>query len=74
MIEIAPPAVATDLMPGHADNPNSMPLAAYIAETIANLKAQPKGPENLVERVGMLRHAERDGTYGKVFGMLNGAH
>jgi uncharacterized oxidoreductase len=27
VLELAPPAVATDLMPGHAENPNSMPLA-----------------------------------------------
>lgn len=73
VIEIAPPAVATDLMPGHASNPNSMPLPDYVAETLANLKAHPSGPENLVTRVGMLRNAERDGSYQKVFGMLNGA-
>uniref|UniRef100_UPI0035CAA9EE SDR family oxidoreductase n=1 Tax=uncultured Sphingomonas sp. TaxID=158754 RepID=UPI0035CAA9EE len=74
VIEIAPPAVATDLMPGHAENPNSMPLDAYIAETMANLKAHPEGPENLVARVGLLRDAERNGAYEQVFGMLNGAH
>lgn len=74
VIEIAPPAVATDLMPGHAENPNSMPLDAYIAETVANLKAQPHGPENLVTRVGPLRNAERDGKFDQVFGMLNAAH
>jgi len=72
VIEIAPPAVATDLMPGHAENPNSMPLGAYIAETIAHLKAHPQGPENLVDRVLWLRNAERDGTYDTVFAALNG--
>lgn len=74
VIEIAPPAVATDLMPGHAANPNSMPLDAYIAETVALLKAHPKGPEILVERVNFLRNAETSGTYDQVFGMLNAAH
>jgi uncharacterized oxidoreductase len=74
VIEIAPPAVATDLMPGHAENPNSMPLDAYIAETIANLTAQPHGPENLVARVGFLRNAERNGSFDQVFAKLNGAH
>jgi uncharacterized oxidoreductase len=73
VIEIAPPAVATDLMPGHAENANSMPLDAYIAETIAHLKAFPHGPENLVERVRLLRDAERSGTYDEVFGLLNPA-
>lgn len=71
VIEIMPPAVATDLMPGHAQNPNSMPLDAYIAETMAILKAQPEGPENGVERVQFLRGAERRGEYDKVFALLN---
>lgn len=74
VIEIAPPAVATDLMPGHASNPNSMPLDTYIAETVSLLKAHPKGPEILVERVKFLRNAESSGNYGQVFGLLNAAH
>ncbi|NYT40067.1 SDR family oxidoreductase [Sphingomonas sp. R-74633] len=73
VIEIAPPAVATDLMPGHAENPNSMPLADYIAETIAQLEVG--APENLTERVKFLRFAEARGDYAKVFAVLNdGAH
>lgn len=70
VIEIAPPAVATDLMPGHADNPNSMPLAEYIEETMAQLDAG--APENLVERVKFLRFAETRGDYAEVFQTLNG--
>lgn len=69
VIEIAPPAVATDLMPGHAQNPRSMPLDDYIAETMAQLDA--RAPENLVERVKPLRFAERDGNYDQVFAMVN---
>ncbi|MCK0196775.1 SDR family oxidoreductase [Ancylobacter sp. 6x-1] len=71
VIEIAPPAVATDLMPGHAQNPNSMPLDAFISETVALLKANPKGPEICVERVGFLRGAEARGDYAQVFSLLN---
>jgi uncharacterized oxidoreductase len=70
VIEIAPPAVATDLMPGHAENPNSMPLADYIAETMAQLEAG--AAENLTERVKFLRFAEARGDYAKVFAALNG--
>jgi uncharacterized oxidoreductase len=72
VIEIAPPAVATDLMPGQKTNPNSMPLDSYIAETMALLEANPQGPENTVERVKLLRDAERAGRYDAVFAMLNG--
>ncbi|GAB4070247.1 SDR family oxidoreductase [Ancylobacter sonchi] len=74
VIEIVPPAVATDLMPGHAQNPNSMPLDAFITETVALLKAYPQGPEICVERVGFLRGAEARGEYDQVFAALNGSH
>ncbi|MGY2733493.1 SDR family oxidoreductase [Sphingomonas sp. UYP23] len=74
VIEIAPPAVATDLMPGHAEDLNSMPLDAYIAETMALLAANPEGPENTVERVKFLRDAEREGRYDAVYARLNAAH
>ena len=73
VIEIAPPAVATELMPGQSKNPRSMPLSDFISEAVAILAAQPTPAEVLVERVGFLRHAERDGRYDQVFEMLNGA-
>lgn len=74
VLELAPPAVATDLMPGHAENPNSMPLADYTAEVIGLIEAgnTPRG-EILVERVKPLRFAEANG-YEAVYGMLNGSH
>jgi len=74
VIEIAPPGVATDLMPGHAQNPQSMPLDVYIAETVALLEAHPQGPENTVERVLFLRNAEREGRYDQTFAALNQQH
>lgn len=74
VIEIVPPAVATDLMPGHAENPNSMPLDAYIAETVALLEANPDASENTVERVKFLRNAEREGRYDETFAALNQRH
>lgn len=74
VLELAPPAVATDLMPGHAQNPNSMPLADYTAEVIGLIERRdtPRG-EILVERVKPLRFAAAN-DYGAVFTMLNGAH
>lgn len=74
VLELAPPAVATDLMPGHAENPNSMPLADYTTEVLSLIESgdTPRG-EILVERVKPLRFAERGG-YEDVFQRLNGAH
>jgi hypothetical protein len=70
VVEWAPPAVATDLMPGHAENPNSMPLADFTAESLALFEAG--NDEVLVERVKFLSGAEGRGEYAKVFGILNG--
>lgn len=75
VLELAPPAVATDLMPGHAENPNSMPLADYTAEVIGLIERgdTPRG-EILVERVKPLRWSEVNGNYDQIYGMLNGPH
>lgn len=73
VLEWAPPAVATDLMPGHAENPNSMPLADFTAESLALFEAGGQD-EILVERVKFLSGATARGDYDAVFAMLNGAH
>ena len=70
VIEWAPPAVATDLMPGHADNPNSMPLDAFTAESLALFEAGHE--EVLVERVKFMSSAADRGDYAEVFRALNG--
>lgn len=74
VIELAPPAVATELMPGHDHDARSMPLDAYIAEVMSLIEANPDAPEILVERVKPLRFAERDGRHAEMFAMLNGGH
>jgi uncharacterized oxidoreductase len=73
VIELAPPAVATDLMPSSRSNPNAMSLEDYIRESMALLKADPSAPEICVERVKRLREAEAKGTYAQVFAQLNPA-
>lgn len=72
VIEIVPPGVQTDLMPGHADDPQMMPLDAFIEETMALLRQQPTPAEICVERVMFLRGADRRGDYDRVFAALNG--
>lgn len=73
VLELAPPGVATDLMPGHRDNPRSMPLAEYISESMGILGGTPPKGEILVERVKLLRNAEASGNYDSAFSMLNPA-
>lgn len=71
VIELVPPGVQTELMPGHDTNPHMMPLDEFIAEVMALFKQQPTPEEICVERVGFLRHAESRGHFREVFVALN---
>lgn len=73
VIELAPPYVQTSLTGDHqATDPNAMPLADYISETISLLETKPDASEILVGRVEPLRWAERDGNYATIFANMNG--
>ena len=72
VIEIIPPAVATDLTPGRkTDDPRFMSVEDYIAETMQILKAQPTPMEINVEKVKFLRFAEATGNFDKALQMLS---
>jgi uncharacterized oxidoreductase len=72
VVELIPPYVQTELMGAHqANDPAAMPLADFIAETMAILRAEPDAAEICVERVKRLRFAEAAGTYGAILQMLN---
>lgn len=74
VIEIVPPGVQTNLMPGHADDPQAMPLEPYIAETMAIFERQPTPSENAVERVNFLYKATEQGRFDQTFHTLNSTH
>lgn len=71
VIELIPPAVATELMPGGSSNPNAMGLDDFIAESLHLLQSDPSATEISVERVKFLRYAAERGEYDNVFAMLN---
>lgn len=72
VLELAPPYVQTDLM-GGAEDPRAMPLAGFIQEAVGILTGQPDAKEINVQRVYLLRFAERNGTYDATFNGLNDA-
>lgn len=74
VIEIVPPGVQTDLMPGHAQNDQMMPLADFIGETMALLRQEPALKEIHVEGVKFFSEATQRGEFDKVFAMLNEEH
>jgi uncharacterized oxidoreductase len=71
VVELIPPYVATHLMDG-ANDPNAMPLDAYIEEVMEIIKSQPRSAEICVERAKRLRLAGEAINYEKVFHGMNG--
>lgn len=71
VIELVPPHVRTDLMPG-TDTSAAMPLDDYLTETVALLEQQPDATEILVERVKPLRFSELHGDRADLMRMLAG--
>ena len=71
VVELEPPAVATDLMPGQRQSPIAMPLAEFVDEVMSILEAEPDVTEAQVERVKYLRYGEQRGDYADVVATLN---
>jgi uncharacterized oxidoreductase len=72
VIEIIPPAVATDLTPGRsADNPRMMSLADFTNQTMQSFKTQPTPSEICVGDGKFLRFAEAAGHFDKALQQLS---
>ena len=73
VVEIAPPYVQTELLgPQQATDPNAMPLADFIAETMTLLESG--APETIVEFCKPLRFAAESGNFAAMFDRVNAAH
>lgn len=70
LIELAPPAVRTDLTPGQSTREGYMPLDAFADEVMTLFAATPTPEEILVQNVLPLRNAEANGTVPQVLAML----
>jgi short-subunit dehydrogenase involved in D-alanine esterification of teichoic acids len=71
VIELVPPSVRTELMPGHSEDEHALPLDAYVDEVMALIEAQPEATEILVEAVKFLRFAEVEGRYDAAVAVVN---
>ncbi|PVE96101.1 SDR family NAD(P)-dependent oxidoreductase [Microbacterium sp. TPD7012] len=71
VVELEPPSVQTDLMPGQRESDFAMPLDAFIAEVMHLLESQPEATEIQVENVKFLRYGEARGDYDQVVATLN---
>jgi uncharacterized oxidoreductase len=71
LIELAPPAVRTDLTPGQATRESYMPLDTFTDEVMALFAGAPTPQEILVQNVLPLRNAEANGNVPQILAMLN---
>ena len=74
VLELAPPGVQTDLMPGQAANPQMMPLEEFIHEIMGLFEQEPTPSELCVQRVMFLRRAEAEGRFEQTLATLNQHH
>ncbi|PZQ96857.1 MAG: oxidoreductase [Cereibacter sphaeroides] len=74
VLELAPPEVGTELMPGQSKSPTALPLEDYISETMSIFAQQPTPAEVLVQRVNFLRRAEAEGRFDETFAVINSRH
>ncbi|GIJ49342.1 oxidoreductase [Virgisporangium aliadipatigenens] len=72
VLELVPPSVRTNLLPGQEENPLAMPLSEFTAEAVELIERRPDATEIQVERVKYLRYAEVRGDYDEVVSVLNG--
>jgi len=72
VIELAPPAVQTELTPGQEANAMFLPLDAFADEVMTLFGQVPTPPEILVARVGFQRFAEREQRFDDTLAKLNG--
>jgi len=70
VIELAPPAVRTELTPGQSTRDAYMPLDDYADEVMTLFAQVPTPPEILVRNVLPLRNAEANGNVDAVLEML----
>jgi uncharacterized oxidoreductase len=70
VIELAPPAVQTELTPGQSSRAGYQPLDSFADEVMDLWDQQPTPPELLVEAVKHLRFAEREGRFDETFDEL----
>ncbi|UOZ03095.1 SDR family oxidoreductase [Amycolatopsis sp. WQ 127309] len=73
VLELVPPSVRTDLLPGQAESDHAMPLDEFVTEVMTLLETRPEAKEIQVERVKFLRYGEARGDYDQVVAALNQA-
>lgn len=71
VIELAPPAVQTELTPGQKTNARFMPLDTFADQVMALFQQTPTPSEILVEGVDFMRNAEAEDRFDATLAAIN---
>jgi len=71
VVELVPPAVRTELMPGQSQVEQFLPVDDFVDQAIALIKEDPDATEILVEAVKFLRFSEAEGRYAETVAAVN---
>ena len=71
VIELAPPAVQTELTPGQSTREGYMPLGEFIEDTMLGFTGEETPQEVLTQNVLFLRNAEAEGRFDKALEMTS---
>lgn len=71
VVELVPPSVRTQLLPGQEESEFAMPLDDFADEVMQLIETQPAAKEILVEDVKFLRYGEARGNYDQVVAAVN---
>lgn len=73
VVELVPPGVRTELLPGGSQVEQYVPLDVFIDEVMTLLQTQPDAKEILVEAVKFLRFSEVENRYDTTIAAINPA-
>lgn len=71
VVELVPPGVRTDLMPGQAEVEQFMPVDDFADQVLALIEQYPDATEILVEAVKFLRFSEAENRYAQTVAAIN---
>jgi uncharacterized oxidoreductase len=71
VLELIPPAVQTELLPGQSGSPHAMPLDAFMAETMLQFQQQPTPEEICGAWADSMRSVVNADRFREVFLSLN---
>ena len=74
VVELIPPAVQTELLPGQSNSPHAMPLDAFIAETMMRFRQEPTPEEVCGAWAESMRCVVNTDKFGQVFQSLDRGH